>query len=109
MPRKRGSPDDSGPTSLFILAADNPIRMHAKHIIELPVFEYAVLVTITANCVVLAMEEHLPGGDRAPLAVQLVSCYFTHLFSKKYFPLHVAQSLILQDFIKLLRTIYIFF
>lgn len=74
MPRKKGSPgDDSGPTSMFILSADNPIRRHAKHIIELPVFEYAVLVTITANCVVLAMEEHLPGGDRAPLAVQLVS------------------------------------
>jgi len=31
-----------------------------------------VLMTIIANCVVLAMEEHLPEGDKTPLAVKLV-------------------------------------
>jgi hypothetical protein len=36
-------------------------------------FEYAVLLTIIANCIVLALEEHLPGGDKTPLAQQLVS------------------------------------
>ena len=36
------------------------------------VFEYAVLLTIIANCVVLALEEHLPRKDRTPLALQLV-------------------------------------
>lgn len=36
-------------------------------------FEYAVLLTIIANCVVLALEEHLPGGDKTPLARKLVS------------------------------------
>ena len=36
-------------------------------------FEYAVLLTIIANCVVLALEEHLPGGDKTPLAQKLVS------------------------------------
>ena len=35
-------------------------------------FEYTVLLTIIANCVVLAMEEHLPNGDRTPIAQQLV-------------------------------------
>ena len=35
-------------------------------------FEYAVLLTIIANCVVLALEEHLPGGDKTPLAQRLV-------------------------------------
>lgn len=35
-------------------------------------FEYAVLLTIIANCVVLAMEEHLPDGDKTPLAQDLV-------------------------------------
>jgi len=32
-----------------------------------------VLMTIIANCIVLALEEHLPEGDKTPLAVQLVS------------------------------------
>lgn len=62
-----------GPSSLFIFAEDNFIRRHTKFIIEWPVFEYAVLLTIIANCVVLALEEHLPRGDRTPLAQQLVS------------------------------------
>ena len=36
------------------------------------VFEYAVLLTIIANCVVLALEEHLPEKDRTPLSLKLV-------------------------------------
>lgn len=32
-----------------------------------------VLLTIIANCIVLALEEHLPKDDKTPLAVQLVS------------------------------------
>ena len=35
-------------------------------------FEYIVLATITANCIVLAMESHLPNGDRTVLAQKLV-------------------------------------
>ena len=36
-----------------------------------------VLMTIIANCFVLALEEHLPEGDKTPLAVKLVSlCRF---------------------------------
>ncbi|KAF0766468.1 voltage-dependent calcium channel type A subunit alpha-1 isoform X16 [Aphis craccivora] len=34
-------------------------------------FEYAVLLTIIANCVVLALEEHLPRGDKTVLAKTL--------------------------------------
>ena len=77
MVKKKGSPGAGakGPSSLFFLSEDNPIRRHTKFIIEWPVFEYAVLVTITANCVVLALEEHLPGGDRTPLAQKLVSSH----------------------------------
>lgn len=36
-------------------------------------FEYMVLLTIIANCIVLALEEHLPAEDKTPLALQLVS------------------------------------
>lgn len=35
-------------------------------------FEYTVLLTIIANCVVLALEEHLPHGDKTLLAQKLV-------------------------------------
>lgn len=35
-------------------------------------FEYMILATITANCVVLALEQHLPGEDKTPMAKRLV-------------------------------------
>ena len=31
-----------------------------------------VLLTIIANCIVLALEEHLPNHDKTPLAISLV-------------------------------------
>nr|CAH0109633.1 unnamed protein product [Daphnia galeata] len=51
----------SGPTSLFILTEKNIIR---------------------PNCVVLALEEHLPGGDKTPLARKLEKTepYFLGIF-----------------------------
>jgi hypothetical protein len=70
-PRDQGPPV-SGPTSLFILSEENPLRRYTKFIIEWPPFEYAVLMTIIANCVVLALEEHLPNGDKTMLALRLV-------------------------------------
>ena len=82
MPKAKRTPGEQGPSSLFLLADDNPIRRQTRWIIEWPVFEYGVIVTIIANCVVLAMEEHLPGGDRTPLAVQLevTEPYFLAIF-----------------------------
>lgn len=71
-PRDQGPPVQ-GPTSLFILSDENPIRRYTKFIIEWPPFEYAVLMTIIANCVVLALEEHLPNGDKTMLALKLVT------------------------------------
>lgn len=46
-------------------------------------FEYAVLLTIIANCVVLALEEHLPRGDKTVLAKTLVNhpSAIAHMFS----------------------------
>ncbi|XP_056149220.1 voltage-dependent R-type calcium channel subunit alpha-1E-like [Lampris incognitus] len=58
--------------SLFIFAQDNMIRKYARRIIEWPPFEYMILATITANCVVLALEQHLPGEDKTPMAKRLV-------------------------------------
>ncbi|XP_064108487.1 voltage-dependent calcium channel type A subunit alpha-1-like isoform X4 [Macrobrachium nipponense] len=82
---KKGPPQQpgvKGPTSLFILSDDNIIRKYTKFIIEFPPFEYAVLLTIIANCIVLAMEVHLPEGDKTPLATDLEKTepYFLFIF-----------------------------
>lgn len=76
--RKGGyrEPGQRGPSALFLLSEDNPLRRYTRFIIEWPPFEYAVLLTIIANCVVLALEEHLPKGDRTPLAQKLVSLFY---------------------------------
>lgn len=42
-----------------------------------------VLLTIIANCIVLALEEHLPKDDKTPLAVQLVSNMLLFFFFRK--------------------------
>ncbi|KAG6457068.1 hypothetical protein O3G_MSEX010098 [Manduca sexta] len=75
-------PATPGPSSLFILSNENPIRRYTKFIIEWPPFEYAVLLTIIANCVVLALEEHLPNGDKTILAQNLenTEVYFLGIF-----------------------------
>ncbi|XP_031638626.1 voltage-dependent calcium channel type A subunit alpha-1 isoform X5 [Contarinia nasturtii] len=83
-PASRGGdqPISGGPTSLFIFTEENPIRKYTRFIIEWPPFEYAVLMTIIANCVVLALEEHLPDGDRTTLAKSLeaTEVYFLGIF-----------------------------
>ncbi|XP_073986797.1 calcium voltage-gated channel subunit cacophony isoform X7 [Rhodnius prolixus] len=75
-------PNTKGPTSLFILSEENPLRRYTRFIIEWPPFEYAVLLTIIANCVVLALEEHLPEGDKTTLAKKLeqTEAYFLGIF-----------------------------
>ncbi|XP_037900824.1 voltage-dependent calcium channel type A subunit alpha-1 isoform X4 [Glossina fuscipes] len=81
-PKKEETPPGGGPTSLFILTEDNPIRKYTRFIIEWPPFEYTVLLTIIANCVVLALEEHLPGSDKTVLAQKLekTETYFLCIF-----------------------------
>lgn len=36
-------------------------------------FEWMILTTIIANCIVLALEQHLPDGDKTPLSERLVT------------------------------------
>ncbi|XP_063907007.1 voltage-dependent calcium channel type A subunit alpha-1 isoform X5 [Zophobas morio] len=71
-----------GPSSLFLFSEENIIRRHTRFIIEWPPFEYAVLLTIIANCVVLALEEHLPNHDKTLLAQKLeaTEVYFLGIF-----------------------------
>lgn len=75
-------PAPTGPTALFLFAEDHPLRKLMRFFIEWPPFEWAILVTIIANCLVMASEKHLPGDDRTPMAVFLdkTEPYFLTIF-----------------------------
>ncbi|XP_035271203.1 voltage-dependent R-type calcium channel subunit alpha-1E isoform X2 [Anguilla anguilla] len=68
--------------SLFIFGEDNIVRKYAKKLIEWPPFEYMILATIIANCIVLALEQHLPGDDKTPMSKRLEKTepYFIGIF-----------------------------
>ncbi|XP_061590464.1 voltage-dependent N-type calcium channel subunit alpha-1B [Cololabis saira] len=68
--------------SLFIFREDNLIRKYAKRITEWPPFEYMILATIIANCIVLALEQHLPANDKTPMSERLddTEPYFIGIF-----------------------------
>lgn len=44
-----------------------------KFLDTLTPFEYMILATIIANCIVLALEQHLPALDKTPMSERLVS------------------------------------
>ncbi|KAK9523266.1 hypothetical protein VZT92_019668 [Zoarces viviparus] len=45
-------------------------------------FEYMILSTIIANCIVLALEQHLPASDKTPMSERLddTEPYFIGIF-----------------------------
>uniref|UniRef100_W5KTZ6 Voltage-dependent P/Q-type calcium channel subunit alpha-1A n=1 Tax=Astyanax mexicanus TaxID=7994 RepID=W5KTZ6_ASTMX len=57
--------------SLFIFSEDNFVRKY-----------YMILATIIANCIVLALEQHLPDGDKTPMSERLddTEPYFIGIF-----------------------------
>ncbi|KYO24258.1 hypothetical protein Y1Q_0004297 [Alligator mississippiensis] len=68
--------------SLFLFGEDNVVRKYAKKLIDWPPFEYMILATIIANCIVLALEQHLPGDDKTPMSRRLEKTepYFIGIF-----------------------------
>ncbi|KAG5854018.1 hypothetical protein ANANG_G00033040 [Anguilla anguilla] len=68
--------------SLFLFSEDNVVRKYAKKITEWPPFEYMILTTIIANCIVLALEQHLPDMDKTPMSERLddTEPYFIAIF-----------------------------
>uniref|UniRef100_A0A669C0U9 Voltage-dependent N-type calcium channel subunit alpha n=1 Tax=Oreochromis niloticus TaxID=8128 RepID=A0A669C0U9_ORENI len=70
--------------SLFIFSEDNVIRKYAKKITEwpYPYNPYMILATIIANCIVLALEQHLPASDKTPMSERLddTEPYFIGIF-----------------------------
>ncbi|KAM6218755.1 voltage-dependent P/Q-type calcium channel subunit alpha-1A isoform 1-T1 [Rhynchocyon petersi] len=68
--------------SLFLFSEDSVVRKYAKKITEWPPFEYMILATIIANCIVLALEQHLPDDDKTPMSERLddTEPYFIGIF-----------------------------
>uniref|UniRef100_A0A8C6R5J5 Voltage-dependent R-type calcium channel subunit alpha n=1 Tax=Nannospalax galili TaxID=1026970 RepID=A0A8C6R5J5_NANGA len=78
--------------SLFIFGEDNIVRKYAKKLIDwpypfLPTMTplsplYMILATIIANCIVLALEQHLPEDDKTPMSRRLEKTepYFIGIF-----------------------------
>lgn len=49
-------------------------QLHFQLLLNPPTpFEYMILATIIANCIVLALEQHLPASDKTPMSERLVS------------------------------------
>ncbi|XP_078075293.1 putative voltage-dependent R-type calcium channel subunit alpha-1E [Mustelus asterias] len=63
--------------SLYVFAMACPVFLNL-----FTPFEYMILATIIANCVVLALEQHLPQGDKTPMAKNLEQTepYFIGIF-----------------------------
>ncbi|KGL99568.1 Voltage-dependent R-type calcium channel subunit alpha-1E, partial [Charadrius vociferus] len=83
--------------SLFLFGEENIVRKYAKKLIDwpypfctpceppslLPGFAlYMILATIIANCIVLALEQHLPEDDKTPMSRRLEKTepYFIGIF-----------------------------
>uniref|UniRef100_A0A182Y6G6 Voltage-dependent calcium channel type A subunit alpha-1 n=1 Tax=Anopheles stephensi TaxID=30069 RepID=A0A182Y6G6_ANOST len=79
-PSSQGGNDET--TKILYPSKTAHSARYTRFIIEWPPFEYAVLLTIIANCVVLALEEHLPHGDKTILAQKLekTEAYFLGIF-----------------------------
>ncbi|NXR89238.1 CAC1E protein, partial [Hypocryptadius cinnamomeus] len=78
--------------SLFLFGEENIVRKYAKKLIdwpypfcsprEPPAELYMILATIIANCIVLALEQHLPEDDKTPMSRRLEKTepYFIGIF-----------------------------
>ncbi|KAJ6654648.1 hypothetical protein lerEdw1_006802, partial [Lerista edwardsae] len=57
------------------------VKIFSLTIVSTP-FEYMILATIIANCIVLALEQHLPDGDKTPMSERLddTEPYFIGIF-----------------------------
>ncbi|CAH8457834.1 unnamed protein product [Schistosoma turkestanicum] len=90
---------NSSNRALFVFSKNNLIRKAARSIIEWGPFEYMVLSTIIANCVVLAMEVHLPNKDKRPLSekLEITENYFLGIFTCEAFLKIIALGFILHS------------
>ena len=73
--KKKDEPDDRGPTSLFLFTPTSPVRRLMTWLVNWPPFEWIIILTIMANCVVMALDDKLSNNDKSIMSLQLVSRY----------------------------------
>ena len=69
-----------GPESF--LCAEPPINLDSQLVrfVNWPVFEWTIILTIIANCVVMSLDDKLPVGDKTILSIKMVrTCSSTFL------------------------------
>lgn len=72
-----------------------PLSLFQLLLNSLTPFEYMILATIIANCIVLALEQHLPASDKTPMSERLVSAFqrtLGHFLYTKSFSTANSQS-----------------
>ena len=75
--KKKEGVADPGPTSLFLFTPSSPVRRLTTWFVNWPIFEWTIIITIIANCVVMALDDKLPYGDKTVLSIQMVSSEYT--------------------------------
>ena len=73
--KKKDEPDDRGPTSLFLFTPTSPVRRLMTWLVNWPPFEWIIIITIMANCVVMALDDKLSNNDKSIMSIKLVSLY----------------------------------
>ena len=75
--KKKEGVADQGPTSLFLFTPSSPVRRLTTWLIQTPLFEGTIIVTIIVNCLSMAMDHKLPSNDKTQLSNELVRQQFT--------------------------------
>ena len=71
--KKKDEPDERGPTSLFLFTPTSPVRKMMTWLVNWPPFDWVIIITIMANCVVMAMDDKLSNNDKSIMSIKLVS------------------------------------
>uniref|UniRef100_A0A0A9YGN4 Voltage-dependent calcium channel type A subunit alpha-1 n=2 Tax=Lygus hesperus TaxID=30085 RepID=A0A0A9YGN4_LYGHE len=76
-----GSPDPSSQyASLFIFKEDNGLRRKCKTIVTWTPFEYAILLIIIINCIILGFGLYLPEENETGQLLEKTEIYFLIVF-----------------------------
>lgn len=90
--KKKEGVADPGPTSLFLFTPSSPVRRLTTWFVNWPLFEWTIIITIIANCVVMALDDKLPYGDKTVLSIQMVSL---STFTQPFYNLQLLLLLLL--------------
>ena len=71
--KKENEPDERGPTSLFLFTPTSPVRKMMMWLVNWPPFDWVIIITIIANCVVMSMDDKLSNDDKSIMSLKLVS------------------------------------